>query len=684
MIRGILSGKRESTNNRFYVYMALLGALSSIFLPYKFNYLFPESKEFFYDRLALFLFGIVIIWAAIVRPFSKETFHRIVRAFFYAYTLDAAILAYVNDFHVVYLVTILFTIQLCALSFRTVFQSDLYLYFIISTVGVLVWINKDIESNIKWEVTSLLAFSFGIQFILARSKQNILANFRIQRDILQAISNKSEQALIITTTNGEIIDANTSSAQYFGYDLDEIVGKDFKIFRKYELTPREIEEGLITILQNEFWNTETKLIRKDGSEFNAHLSITSLKREDLELLVYRVRNMTEEIRQKSELIRAKEQAEAAAMAKSQFVATMSHEIRTPLNGVIGMASLLQATPLNPRQQEYADTIQKSGQSLMVLINDILDFSKIESGKMVLDEQPLDLREAVMEVVDLLRPHAESKGLIISVDIENEVPEKLMVDASRIKQVLLNLLGNAIKFTERGFVRVKMRSKELNAKEHRVSFVVEDTGIGIAQSKMHLLFESFSQVDATTSRKYGGTGLGLTISKEIIELMGGKIYAESTEGVGTKFTFSIVSQIASTEETPSAESRPVLTAEDFQDVSILIAEDNFVNQRVLQYMLETLGLKSDVAASGLEVLSVMEEKPLDIILMDVQMPEMDGLEATREIRKRWGEKVHIIAMTANSSKLDRQKCLDSGMNEFISKPFVIEQVSEALMKWKQGR
>lgn len=560
----------------------------------------------------------------------------------------------------------------------------MYLYLIISTIGILAWVNKDIESNIKWEITSLLAFSFGIQFILARSKQNILAHFRIQRDILQAISNKSEQALIITTTDGEIIDANASSAQFFGYAIDEIVGKDFKIFRKYELTPREIEEGLVTIFQNEFWNTETMLIRKDGSEFNAHLSITLLKREDLELFVYRVRNMTQEIQQKSELIKARDQAEAAAMAKSQFVATMSHEIRTPLNGVIGMASLLQATPLNPRQQEYADTIQKSGQSLMVLINDILDFSKIESGKMILDEQPLDLREAVMEVVDLLRPHAESKGLIISVDIENEVPEKLMVDASRIKQVLLNLLGNAIKFTERGFVRVKMRSKELNAREHRVSFIIEDTGIGIAQSKMHLLFESFSQVDATTSRKYGGTGLGLTISKEIIELMGGKIYAESTEGVGTKFTFSIVTSLADELENEVDEDKPILNVHDFQNVSILIAEDNFVNQRVLQYMLETLGISSDVAASGLEVLAKMEENPIDIILMDVQMPEMDGLEATMEIRKRWGNDVHIIAMTANSSKLDRQKCLDAGMNEFISKPFVIEQVSTALIKWKQGK
>ncbi|MEZ4799654.1 MAG: ATP-binding protein [Flavobacteriales bacterium] len=684
MIQGILSGNRESSKNRFYIYMALLGALSSVFLPLKFTFLFEESKEIYYDRIGIFLFCVFIIWAGFARPFKKESFHKIVRTLFYVYSIDASILAFWNDYHTIYLVTLLFTIQLCALSFRTVFQSNVYLIIITVLTQTLAIVNKDIEPNVKWEITSLLVFSFAIQFIVARSKQNILSHFRIHRDVLQAISNKSEQVLIVTNTNGEIIDANASSSALFGYSISEIVGKDFRMFRKYELTPREVEEGLVTILNNEFWNTETMLIRKDGTEFNAHLSITSVKREDIELFVYRVRNMTNEISQKSELIKAKDQAEAAAMAKSQFVATMSHEIRTPLNGVIGMASLLQATPLNPRQQEYADTIQKSGQSLMVLINDILDFSKIESGKMVLDEQPLDLREAVMEVVDLLRPHAESKGLIISVDIENEVPEKLMVDASRIKQVLLNLLGNAIKFTERGFVRVKMRAKELNSKEQRISFIIEDTGIGIAQSKMHLLFESFSQVDATTSRKYGGTGLGLTISKEIIELMGGKIYAESTEGVGTKFTFSIVSHLAADEDENEAEEKPNLIIQDFQDVSILIAEDNFVNQRVLQYMLETLGIKSDVAASGVEVLSKMEEKTIDIILMDVQMPEMDGLEATHEIRKRWGEKVHIIAMTANSSKLDRQKCLDAGMNEFISKPFVIEQVSAALIKWKQGR
>lgn len=528
----------------------------------------------------------------------------------------------------------------------------------------------------------MLFFSFIIQFIISRSKQNILSHLRVHRDILQAISNKSEHALVVSDTSGVIIDMNPSGALLFGYELNELIGKDFAVLRKYELTPNEIEEGLQIIKLNNSWSIETMLVRKDHSEFHAYVSIASIKRGELDLLVYRVRDMNDEIIQKAELIKSKEAAEAAALAKSQFVATMSHEIRTPLNGVIGMASLLQSTPLNPRQQEYADTIQKSGQSLMVLINDILDFSKIESGKMILDEQPTDLRECVIEVTDLLRPHAESKGLVVSLDIEADLPEVLYADSSRIKQVLLNLLGNAIKFTERGFVRCRIFSKPANDNKTKVTVVIEDTGVGIPENKMHILFESFSQADATTSRKFGGTGLGLTISKEIIELMDGRISAESAEGIGSKFVFSIVLNNSDEKLELKSQELELLDPSLFENYQILIAEDNFVNQRVLQYMLETLGLKSEVASNGVEVIEIMEKKQVDIVLMDVQMPEMDGMEATKIIRHRFGENVHIIAMTANSGKGDKERCLACGMNDFISKPFVIEQVSASLLEWRQ--
>ncbi len=684
MIKGILSGRKTYSAYDFYAIMALLSAVTQLFLPLKFNFLVPDVQEIYWDRGIIMVIGLVLAWIGFKQSMKLELYYKLVRTQFYIYSIHASLVTFQNDYHLAYLVTLLFTIQLGALSFKTTKQSDAYLLTVVLFSEILLLTNENVTSLMMWEVSSLFFFSFLIQFVLMRSKIRILSRVKLQRDVLKAVSNKTEQALLITNMQGEIMDMNKVACEMFGYTEDELTDKDFSVLRKYILSESDIEFALKILEQNHFWSTETILIRKDHSEFDAYVSVGMVERNDLRCLVYRVTDTTAYKRSQEELIRAKEQAEAAVVAKSQFVATMSHEIRTPLNGVIGMASLLQSTKLDGRQEEYVETIQRSGQSLMVLINDILDFSKIESGKMKLDKQPMDIREAIGEVVDLLRPHAESKGLIISMDIDVHIPELLLLDSSRTKQILLNLIGNSIKFTHKGFVRVSAYMKNKSGVKQELRIDIEDTGIGIPSDKVQSLFESFSQVDSSTSRKYGGTGLGLAISREIVQLMGGDITVQSKEGIGSKFCCSIEAEEVNCESNAENQSQVKFDSTLFHDVKILIAEDNFVNQRVLQYMLETLGVKSEVAANGKEVLDKMEAMQVDVILMDVQMPEMDGIEATLEIRKRDWHQPYIVAMTANTGSGDRDRCLSSGMNHFISKPFVIEQVGECLMMWYQGR
>ena len=684
MIKGILSGRKTYSAFDFYAIMALLSAVTQLLLPLKFSFLVLDFQELYWDRAIIMVIGLVLAWIGFRQSMKIELYYTLVRAQFFIYSIHASLTTFVNDYQLAYLGTLLFTIQLGALSFKTARQSNAYLLIVVLFSEILLLINENVTPLLKWELSSLFFFSFLIQFVLMRSKIRILSRVKLQRDVLKAVSNKTEHALLITNMQGEIIDMNKVACEMFGYTEDELTDKDFAVLRKYILSESDIDFALKILEQNHFWSTETILIRKDNTEFDAYVSVGMVERNDLRCLVYRVSDTTAYKKSQEELIRAKEQAEAAVVAKSQFVATMSHEIRTPLNGVIGMASLLQSTKLDGRQEEYVETIQRSGQSLMVLINDILDFSKIESGKMKLDKQPVDVRESISEVVDLLRPHAESKGLIISMDVDIHVPELLLLDTSRTKQILLNLIGNSIKFTDKGFVRVSAYMKTKSGSKQELHIDIEDTGIGIPNDKMQGLFESFSQVDSSTSRKYGGTGLGLAICREIVQLMGGDITVQSREGVGSKFCCSIEAEEVNCESQSVNQTQIKFDSTLFNDVRIMIAEDNFVNQRVLQYMLETLGVKSDVASNGKEVLEKIESMQIDVILMDVQMPEMDGIEATEEIRKRDWHQPYIVAMTANTGSGDRERCLSSGMNHFISKPFVIEQVGECLMMWHQER
>ncbi|MCP4425825.1 MAG: response regulator [Chloroflexi bacterium] len=548
--------------------------------------------------------------------------------------------------------------------------------------------------------------------------------------------------------------------------------------------------------------------------FNARVTIRNGETGEFVGVTVVVRDITARKRTAEALHQAKEVAEAATQAKSEFLANMSHEIRTPLNGIIGMTSLLFDTALDGEQRDFVRSLRNSGDALHTIVNDILDFSKIESGQLELEEESFDLHRCVEEALDLLAPKATAKGLQLAYSVQGDIPATILGDVTRLRQVLLNLLGNAVKFTEKGEVVVILQCKTLVENEHELHFTVKDTGIGIPKDRMHRLFKSFSQVDSSTTRRFGGTGLGLAISKRLIAMMGGEIWVESELGQGSTFHFTIRAQASSIQtqhylykpqpelegkrllivdngginrwlliqlakswgmeptavlpfealtwmqkgpnidiaivdaqlsgantgelaaqirQHRGAEKLPIilvtslgqaknrddlfmaslsnpvkpsqlfnLFADTFgiekQDeqpsleklpfdpqmgrqkpLSILLTEDNLINQKVALRILERLGYHADVANNGLEAVAALERQSYDVILMDIQMPEMNGLEATQHIRKTWldAEQPYIVAMTANALTGDKERFLTGGIDDYVSKPIYIEELVQSL-------
>jgi len=507
------------------------------------------------------------------------------------------------------------------------------------------------------------------------------------RSLLLAITEGTTDAIYAKDIQGRYLIANSSVARFVGKSQAEIIGQDDRALFS-EADADQIMAGDRRVMnKGQTLTYEEFLTLADG--LHTFLAIKGPMRDasgEVIGLFGVARDITDRKRYEEMLLKAKEAAEDATRAKSEFLANMSHEIRTPMNAVIGTTCLLQDESLTPEQREYAETIRSSGEALLSIINDILDLSKSDGGMMELERQPFNLQHRIEATFAFVSARASEKGLKMEYTIENDVPSVILGDPTRLGQILTNLLNNAVKFTERGKVTISVSGRKQEDSTYEIHFAVEDTGIGIPEDKIERLFQPFSQVDASTTRKYGGTGLGLAISKRLVNLMGGKMWVESIVGIGSTFHFTIMAESNTdvlVDNFESASGEDLSHADIDRTLRILLAEDNVVNQKVTQKMLSKLGYRATVVANGIEVLQALENQHYDVILMDVQMPEIDGLEATRAIRQRWKDGPKIIAMTASALKGDREMCLAAGMDDYISKPVRMEDLARKLSRYRSS-
>ncbi len=525
------------------------------------------------------------------------------------------------------------------------------------------------------EVLSVVR-DFTPQKLLEERLQAAREEAEAERNLLRTLIDNLPDYVFVKDAQSRFITTNKAHLATLGAaSLEEVVGKtDFDFF------PKELAERYYADEQEVIRTGEPLLNRieesTDAQGAPQWLLTTKVPLRDKSGKVVGLVGMSRDItalrEAEQKLQEAKEKAEAAARAKSEFLANMSHEIRTPMNAVIGMTSLLLDTDLSPEQRDFVETIRSSGDALLSLLNDILDFSKIESGKLELELQPFDLFECIDETMDMFAFQAAEKGIELAYITDESTPRRIIGSVTRLRQVLVNLVGNAIKFTEAGEVVLSVESQR-EGDRYRLHFAVKDTGIGIPQDRMDRLFKSFSQVDASITRKFGGTGLGLAISKRLVELMGGEMWVESQEGVGSTFHFTILVQAL------PAKKRVDRVYASLKGKRVLIVDDNQTNRQILEHQTRRWGMDPHVVASGQEALQRLAQEQYDLAILDVQMPEMDGIELASRIRKQLPEKPPLIMLTSLDQSDVLQEMRQKGVAAVLTKPVKRDQLFDTLTK-----
>lgn len=503
--------------------------------------------------------------------------------------------------------------------------------------------------------------------------------------LLSGVISSALDAIVITGRYGHIIHWNRAAEDIFGYTEKEVLG-------------RTLMETIIPLsYQHANWNgfqsfqengdhsmlnkrIELKATRKNKDEFPIELTVTAIQDEQEIYYSAFIRDISDRLQREKELVQTKERAEEAAKAKSQFLSVMSHELRTPLNAVIGITHLLMQSHPREDQQEDLRTLQFSGESLLHIINDILDFTKLDSGKIELSAIDFNLRELAQSLYQSFSYKAREKNIVFDIEYDEKMPFMVKGDNFRLSQVLNNLISNAIKFTQEGFVKLKIERVEDRGSSFVARFSVIDSGIGIAEEKQQKIFEQFTQADSNTTRLYGGTGLGLSISAKLVELMGSSILIDSTTGKGSDFHFSIVLQHGDASSAAASMPKVVTKSNDqFRNKLILLAEDNIFNANIARRFITGWGAELEVVLDGRQALEFVSRKKYDLILMDIQMPLLDGFACTRKIRKHWKE-IPIIAITASPKNEIISHILTSGMNDFVSKPFKPNELRSKLLEY----
>lgn len=825
-INGVL-GSFSSTSRLLSIRIAYFcGATTLIFFSHWFEQLYPEIAKPYWDRYFVSAINFLAFGGTFIkqlRPWlSSKGFYLLLCVF----SVDLSYVNYLQDFHPFHLINTFVAIQLC---FFLIVEKKWLLIFLIITAASLLGALIFTESYYFGNPLSLACLLIIMSVLNYQIQEN-----RITQELKMLTAQEQLRKLSLVaekTTNGVgILDAkgnfewvNKTFEAISGYKIEEVIGHSpVKLLAGPDTSKEELLRMTSLLSKGKTYEGEILYYSKSGKSRWQVMTVNPVFDDEGQLINYIAveTDITARKKMENHLRLAKEEAESAGLAKAEFLANMSHEIRTPMNAVIGMTGLLVDSDLSDEQRDYVETIRVSGDNLLTVINDILDFSKIDSGMLELESQAFNLVDSVEDVLDMLSPKANDKNVELMYEMGKDVPEGIIGDPTRLNQVLVNLVSNAIKFTEQGNVVIQIKNYKPDCNQDcELEFSVKDTGIGIPEDRLVRLFKSFSQVDASTTRKYGGTGLGLAISKRLVNLMGGDIWVASRLGIGSTFSFTL--PFSQAEVSPShevdlsqlaARNARILLVDDnttnlrileslchgwgietvcisdprnfealladnihfdlaildmnmphldgiqlaksikrhkkYQDLplimlssmadlshpkdrelfnaylskpfrqkqllqnlafillnqsisnhqlsntqkkkdlscynkSILLVEDNLVNQKVALRMLNKIGLMADVAGNGLEALKALENRSYDVLLMDMQMPEMDGVTATqriREIREPYFSQPIIIAMTANAMKGDKERCLEAGMDDYMSKPIKLTHLAEILTKW----